>query len=316
MTDAQPYVRPDVAQFLAFLESSGGPELTSLPLPEARTGYVALGTMAEADPRPLAVIRDLACPGPAGPIPLRLYDRRESRAAGPVVVFFHGGGWVIGDLESHHAFCTEIAAEMDLPVVAVDYRLAPEHPFPAAHLDCEAVARWVADSPAELGRPATGLIPLGDSAGGNLTIAVSQALTARPAAVPVLLQVPIYPVTDDSSDGSFIEFAEGYLLSKNGMDWFFECYAPAAGSPLVFPLYGEHAGTPPTLLVTAGLDPLRDQGRRYGAALVQAGIDVTFLEMTGSIHGFVTLRKAIPSAQADTHAIFAAMRLMLGKVSA
>jgi acetyl esterase len=136
----------------------------------ARQTYLAMGAAGEADPLRLAVIRDLTAPGPAGPVRVRLYDARETRAPGPMVVFFHGGGFVIGDLDTHHAFCTEIAAALDLPVVAVDYRLAPEHPFPAAPDDCEAVTRWVATSPAELGRTVTGLILTGDSAGGNLTI--------------------------------------------------------------------------------------------------------------------------------------------------
>ena len=314
MTDTQPYVRPDVAGFLAFLNSLEGPQMHELPLGEARASYLAMVPVAEADPRELAVIKDLTCPGPAGDIPLRFYDARESRAAGPVILFFHGGGFVIGDLDTHHALCTEIAAEMDLPVLAVHYRLAPEAPFPAAPDDCEAVARWLAESPAELGRSVTGLIPIGDSAGGNLAIVVTNALRDEPAAVPVVMQVPIYPATDESSDGSMAQFAEGHLLTRDGMDWFMASYQSKSGDPRAYPLHSDPAGTPPTVLVTAGLDPLRDQGRRYGAALILAGVDVDYHEMRGSIHGFVNLRKAVASTQSDTHAIFAAMKLMLARV--
>ena len=310
-----PYVRPDVAGFLAFLNSSEAPPMSALTPELARQTYLAMGAAGEADPLPLAVIRDLTAPGPAGPVRVRLYDARETRDAGPMVVFFHGGGFVIGDLDKHHAFCTEIAAALDLPVVAVDYRLAPEHPFPAAPDDCEAVTRWVATSPAELGRSVTGLILTGDSAGGNLTIVTTQALAAHPAAVPVLLQAPLYPLSDDRPDhASFVQFGEGFLLTADTMNWFAHGYAATPAHPRAYPLYNDHAHTPPTVLVTAGLDPIRDSGRVYGAELVRAGVSVTFLEFPGIIHGFVQLRKAIPSAQADIATIFAAIRHQLERI--
>ena len=313
-----PFVRPDVAAFLAFLNGMQAPPMADMSLADARGSYLAMVPLAEADPRPLAVIRDLTCPnpagGPAGDIPLRLYDLRETRAPGPVVMFFHGGGFVIGDLDTHHALCTEIAAEMDLPVVAVHYRLAPEHKFPAAADDCEAAARWVAGSPAELGRTATGLITIGDSAGGNLAIVVTQALGDDPAAVPVVLQVPVYPLSDEKTDHrSMLDFAEGHLLTKASMDWFGESYAAEAGNVRAYPIHGDHAAAPPTVLVTASLDPIRDSGRLYGEALIRAGSDVIFMEMKGTIHGFTTLRKAIPSGQADMARVFAGMKLMLGQ---
>ena len=309
-----PYTRPDVRGFLDFLNSIEGPQMHEMPLADARGAYLAMLPLAELDPRPLAVIRDLTCPGPAGEIPLRFYDARDTREPGPAIVFYHGGGFTIGDLDSHHALCTEIATEMDLPVIAVHYRLAPEHVFPAAADDCEAATRWVAESPAALGREITGLIPIGDSAGGNLTIVVTQALMDRPAVVPVVLQVPIYPLSDEKTDHtSMRDFAEGHLLTEKSMAWFGECYAAEAGNLRAYPIHGNHAAMPPTVLVTASLDPIRDSGRVYGAQLILAGSDVVFMEMKGSIHGFTTLRKALPSAQADMQRIFAAMRLMLGK---
>ena len=316
MIEETTYVRGDVTAFLGFLNALPGPQMSELPIADARAAYLAMVPIAEADPLPLAVIRDLACPGPAGDIPLRLYDPRESREAGPVVMFFHGGGFVIGDLDSHHALCTEIAAGLDLPVVAVHYRLAPEAPFPAAPDDCEAAARWVAGSPAVLGRQVTGLITTGDSAGGNLTLVVTRTLTEQPAAVPVLVQAPLYPATDESTDGSMAQFAEGHLLTKAAMEWFMGSYAPESGNARAYPAHGSVAGTPPTVLVTAGLDPLRDQGRRYAAKLIEAGIDVDYHEKRGSIHGFLNLRKAIPSAHADTLAIIAAIKAMLLRATA
>ncbi|WP_371431667.1 alpha/beta hydrolase [Novosphingobium sp.] len=311
----QHFVRPDVKGFLDYLNGTGAPPMSQLGLEAARASYLAMQELAEQDPRDLAVIRDLTCPGPAGPIPLRFYDVRDTREPGPVVMFYHGGGFVIGDLETHHRLCTEIAAELDLPVVAVDYRLAPEAPFPAAPDDCEAATRWVAGSPAELGRTFTGLIPMGDSAGGNLTIVTTQALQEKPAAVPVVIQVPIYPLSDDRPDhDSFLSFADGFLLTKDTMEWFADGYRAVPGDKRAYPLYGDHSNMPPTVLVTAGLDPIRDSGRVYGAQLILAGSDVIFLEMKGTIHGFTQIRKALPSAQADMRSIFEAVRLLLERL--
>lgn len=313
MTDqTSHFVRPDVKAFLDFLNGVNAPPMSQLPLEMARASYIAMGEMAEQPPRELAVIRDLTCPGPAGDIPLRLYDAQATREPGPAVVFFHGGGFVIGDLESHHSLCTEIAAELGVSVIAVDYRLAPEHPFPAAPDDCEAAARWIAANSVELGREITGLIPMGDSAGGNLTIVITQALMEKPAAVPVVMQVPIYPVSDEKPDHqSFLDFAEGFLLTADSMKWFSGTYRAITGHKRAYPIYGDHSTTPPTVLVTAGLDPIRDSGRVYGAELIRAGAEVVFLEMKGTIHGFAQVRKAIPSGQADMQSIFAAVRLLL-----
>ena len=174
MTDSIPNFREDVQGFLALVNSLPAPE--GLDPVEQRAGYLGLKAMTEADPRPMAVIKNLTCPSPACDIPVRFYDVRESRDPSPVVLFFHGGGFVIGDLDTHNSLCTELSAELDLPVLAVHYRKAPEAPFPAAPDDCEAVARWLAASPAELGRAVTGLITIGGSAGGNLATVTARAL--------------------------------------------------------------------------------------------------------------------------------------------
>ena len=269
--------------------------------------------MADAPARDLPVIRDLSCPGPAGEIPLRLYDAKEEREPGPVICFFHGGGFVIGDLDTHHNLCTEIAAQMDLPVIAVDYRRAPEAPFPAAIEDCEAATRWIATSPHTIGRKATGVIPIGDSAGGNATIVVTQQLMKDPADVPVVLQVPIFPLASDSAGSvSLEEFADGFVLTKAAIEFFDAAYQPDRNDPRAMPILGNHEDTPPTVLVTASLDPIRDSGRDYGAALSSAGIDHVFLEINGGTHSFTNLRQAVPSYQRDLENVFAAMKLMLG----
>lgn len=312
MTDA-PYIRPDMKAFLDMIAQVNGPKLADMTLEEARASYVAMHGLADRPARALSVIRDLACPGPAGDIGLRLYDTRAARdAACPVIMFFHGGGFVIGDLDTHHALCTEIAALIDLPVVAVHYARAPEAPFPAAILDCEAAARWVAGSPAELGLTASGIITIGDSAGGNAAVVVSQLLGANPAAVPVVLQVPIFPlVADANGSDSMAAFSDGFLLTAETMGFFDLAYSADRADPRGFPILGDHANAPPTIVVTASLDPIRDSGRAYAKALVDAGRDVLFIEMRGVTHSFTNLRQMVPSAQGDLERIIAAMQFML-----
>lgn len=313
MSDNAPFIRPDMQGFLAMTAAVDGPKLADMTLEEARASYVAMHGIADRPARELAVIRDLACPGPAGEIPLRLYDAREVREGPtPVITFFHGGGFVIGDLATHHALCSEIAALIDLPLVAVDYRLAPEAPFPAAIEDCESAARWIASSPAELGYETSGIITIGDSAGGNATVVVSQLLAANPAAVPVVLQVPIFPLIADAiGSASMAAFAENFLLTGETMAFFDAAYAAPRDDARGFPILGDHSNAPPTVLVTASLDPIRDSGRAYAAALADAGRDFIFLEMKGVTHSFTNLRAAVPSAQGDLERVIAAMKFML-----
>lgn len=314
MSDNAPFIRPDMKAFIDAMAAMNGPKIIDMTLEEARASYVALHGMADRPARELAVIRDLACPGPEGDIPLRLYDAREHREGPtPIIMFYHGGGFVIGDLNTHHALCSEIAALMDLPLVAVDYARAPEAPFPAAILDCEAATRWVASSPAELGRQASGIITIGDSAGGNAAVVVPQLLAANPAAAPILLQVPIFPlVADANGSASLAAFAEGYLLTAETMGFFDEAYAAPRDDARAFPILGDHTQAPPTVLVTASLDPIRDSGREYAKALADHGRDFVFLEMKGVTHSFTNLRAAVPSTQADLERVIAAMKFMLG----
>lgn len=314
---AEPFVRPDVRRFLDYLNALPGPRSHQVEPAEARAMMHASRHVADAPVGALAVIRDCAAPGPAGDIPLRLYDAREQRDPGPVVVFFHGGGFVLGDLHTHEPFCAEIARLLDLPVVAVDYRLAPEHPWPAGPEDAIAAARWVAGSPAALGRQVTGLVTCGDSAGGNFAIVASLALRDAPAAAPVIAQWLIYPAASPAKGyPSFTDFAEGYLLTREGMHWFDTCYAPDSKDWRYAPLVKSQAGMPPTLVVTAGLDPIRDQGRAYAAACIEAGVPSIFREAEGNIHGFINLRKAIPSSEEDIRGCVVALHLLLSEALA
>jgi acetyl esterase len=306
----QPFVRPDVQAFLGFLNNLPGPKTHELSAPEARMAFAAMKDIADPPAGELAVKLDLRC----GDIPVRLYDARERREPGPALVFFHGGGFVIGNVETHDSFCAEAARALDLPVISVEYRLAPEAPFPAAPDDCEAAARWVADSPAELGLKVTGLVLAGDSAGGNLTIVTAQTLRDRPAKVPVLVQWPIYPVVDDAPKyQSFHDFGDGYLLTRDSMIWFANHYAAAEGDVRNTPILHRQEGMPPTLLITASLDPLRDQGRAYAGELIRAGVPTVYREAVGNIHGFITLRKAIPSSAGDVAACFRILKDMINE---
>jgi acetyl esterase len=314
---SEPFVRPDVAAFLAFLNSQPGPQMHELSVADARQMMVMMGTVAEEPVGELAVIRDLSIPGPAGAIPARLYDSSKGRGPGPVMVFFHGGGFVIGDLDTHGPYCAEAARQLDMPVIAIDYRLAPEHPFPAAAEDCEAAARWVAGSPAELGLDVSGLILSGDSAGGNLTVVTSMALRDDPAAVPVVLQHPIYPTVSTSIEWqSYHDFKDGYLLTEASMVWFGEQYAWVAGDRRADPLLCDQTGMPPTLITTASLDPLSDQGKAYFEKLKADGVRAEHRSADGNIHGHINLRKIIPSTQEDVRSNLTLLKSMLAETMA
>jgi acetyl esterase len=304
----QPYVRPDVAALLEIANRPGSKRAVDVGLAEARGMLHASRSLFDAPVGELAVLRNIA----GGPCPMRLYDARIERAPGPVLVFYHGGGFVLGDLDTHDPLCAELARLTDLPVVSVDYKLAPEHPFPAGPDDAIAAARWVAGTPTELGLEVTGLVLSGDSAGGSLTIVTAMALRDMPAAVPVLAQMPCYPAAHPVRHyPSLDQFGEGYLLSRASMGWFDQCYAPDRKDWRYDPLAKPLAGLPPTVVVTASLDPIRDQGRAFAAACIEAGVETANQECAGTIHGFLNLRKALPSAQVDLERAVAQLELFL-----
>jgi acetyl esterase len=309
MTD--PFVRPDVAQFLQYLNNLPGPRTHEMTPEAARAVFAAMPGVADLPMGELAAVRDLSIPGPAGPIPARLFDAADRREPGPAMVFYHGGGFVIGSVDSHSSPCAEIARVLDMPVISVDYRLAPEHRWPAAPDDAEAAARWVADSPEALGRRVTSLVLCGDSAGGNLAIVTAMALRDAPAAAPVIVQAPLYPAADMSRPfPSFDAFADGYLLTRDTMRWFADAYAADLHHARTSPLAHDLAAMPPAVVMTASLDPIRDQGRAYAAGLIEAGVPVVFREAVGTIHGFLNLRRAVPSSQGDLATFLAAVEAM------
>lgn len=314
MTD---FVRPDVRAFLDFLNAMPGPKPHEMGAVAARAQMTAMREVVDLPLGELGEIRDLSLPGPAGDIPARLFDARASREPGPALVYYHGGGFVIGGLDSHASFCAEIARGIDLPVIAIDYRLAPEHRWPAAPDDAEAAARWIAASPEALGRSVTALVLAGDSAGGTLAIVTAMALRDRPAAAAVIAHWPIYPATDmGTAYPSYELYSEGHLLTREMIGWFEDCYAADLDHMRGSPLKGEMAGMPPALVLTAGLDPIRDQGRAYAARLAQAGVPTVFREAAGNIHGFVTLRKAIPSGAGDIAGALVALKALIVEAEA
>ena len=264
---------------------------------------------------PLARIENRTVPGPAGPIPVRVYAKAGD-APKPVIVFFHGGGWVIGNLDSHDATCRALADAVDALVVSVDYRLAPEHRFPAAVDDAYAALVWAQDHAAELGGDGARVAVAGDSAGGNLAAIVAQLARdyGRP---PIAFQLLVYPVTDyEFTSPSMIENAEGYFLTVQSMRWFFGHYlgTEAQGAdPRVSPIRADDlSGLAPALVLTAEYDPLRDQGMRYAAALVAAGTPCEAIRYDGMFHGFFGMGEMIDVAKVAFDDATTALRRALG----
>ncbi|MBU6266355.1 MAG: alpha/beta hydrolase [Sphingomonadales bacterium] len=305
-------VRDDVRAYLDALKVQPRPPMSDAVVAMIR--QIPPGTMPSPDMPvgEIAVARDLTMPGPGGELRLRLYDSRAERGPGPVVVFYHGGGFVLGGVETHGAMAATLARGLDLPVVFVDYRLAPENPWPAAPDDAEAAARWIAANGAALGREATALVLCGDSAGGELTLVTGLALRDAPAAVPLQLLFAIYPATDrGGGHASATMFGDGLGLDLPDRAYFEQAYASDRTHWRGAPLKGDLAGLPPVLLVTAEFDPLRDEGRVFAAKAINAGVDVLYREAKGMIHGFACYRGAIPSARGEFDALVGDARRML-----
>lgn len=304
------YVREDVQALLGMLAAVGAPPMHEVDPDTARQMYAQMGSVAERPAAADVAQADFAIPGPAGDIPARSYRPADASADAPTIVFFHGGGWVIGDLQSHNSLAAEIARLTGFNTVAVAYRLAPEARWPAAVDDALAAARWIAGAPDALGFKVSRLVFAGDSAGGNLSAIAARALRRE---LPVAAQWLIYPAVDfTANQGSMTEFADGYVLTAASMDWFGDHYAADVTSERASPLLSDDwTGLPPALVFTCGLDPLRDQGRAYAGKLIAGGNRVIFREAAGQIHGSAQLRLALPSAQADLEAQAADLKALI-----
>jgi len=304
---------PNVELFLQTVQQAGQPPLREVGVEEAREGIALMHALCTPAGE-LARTDESAVPGPSGDVSVRVYSQ-ATEAALPVVVYFHGGGWTIGDLASYDVLCRKLAIATGLTVVSVGYRLAPEHGFPAAVDDCYAVTKWIAEHGSELGVDGSRLAVAGDSAGGNLAAVTS--ILARDRGAPTLaFQLLIYPVIDGTmSFPSIKENAEGYLLSADDMAWFYEQYVPPdvdRKNPMLSPLYApDLSNLPPALVITAEYDPLRDEGEAYADALQQAGVEARASRYDGMVHGFLPIDGVIPTATAAIDEVAAALKYWL-----
>ncbi len=286
----------DTRNLLELLESLGMQDIADLTPEQARNLQL---TPPPEVPTPVGEVGDRTVPGPDEDLALRVYQPDGDRRRG-ALVYFHGGGWVIGDLDSHDETCRRLCRGAGVTVIAVHYRRAPETTYPGAVEDCYAATRWVAEHAAELGVDASRIAVGGDSAGGNLAAAV--ALMARDRGGPALcFQLLIYPVTAaDFSTASYAENGTGYLLSRRGMEWFWDQYVPdlkQRHEPYAAPLQGSLENLPPALVQTAEFDPLRDEGEAFARALKQAGVDTRLTRYDGLIHGFFGMQDAVAAAR-------------------
>lgn len=290
---------PTCAALLQQMEEAGGPALNEMEPAEARETFGAMRELAGPG-EDVADSSDRSIPGPDGDIPVRIITPAGAPDGPlPCLVYYHGGGWVIGDLDSLDTTCRALANRAGTKVVSVDYRLAPEHKFPAPVDDCYAALRWVADNAGSIGVDPDRLAVGGDSAGGNLAAAV--ALRARDEGGPrIALQALVYPVTNHSFDTpSYQENADGYLLTRDSMVWFWDHYlkdADDSANPWASPLRaGDLSGLPPAVVITAEFDPLRDEGEAFAAKLADAGVRVVQRRFDGQIHGFFQMPGTIPA---------------------
>jgi len=288
---------PQARALLDLMIERGVPPTHTLEPVEARRLYRERRSFTQPPALTMAEVRDLSIGGPAGPIGLRLYRPESAAALAPALVYYHGGGWVIGDLDTHDVLCRELAHRSGCVVVAVDYRLAPEHRFPAAVDDCLAATRWVQAQAATLGIDASRIALGGDSAGGNLATVTAIGLRDSGGFKP-RFQLLIYPGTDMRAVApSHTSNGQGYMLTADTIAYFRGKYIPSESnwsdwraSPLLHP---DLSKLPPALVITAGFDPLRDEGRQYADALSKAGVPTQCVCFERQIHGFITMGRVI-----------------------
>ena len=301
---------PSANFVLEAFKAANRPKLETLPAKEARAAS-ALGREAvQPVPPELKAVENISVPTPDGPIPVRVYTPKTlTKSPAPTLIFYHGGGWVICDLDSHDVVCRQMADQAGFKVFSIDYRLAPEHKFPAAAVDCIAATRWIVANAAKFDIDVNRIFVGGDSAGGNLTAVVT--IDARDNGGPKLAgQVLVYPATDmGMQHPSSKDTDMDVLLSCVLMRWFIDHYlnSPAdADDWRASPLRAQTLkGLPPAFVTIAGADPLRDEGRDYRDKLRAAGVDVTAVEYPGQFHGFWTMGKLVPEANKLTGEIAA-----------
>lgn len=292
------------------------PKIWEIPPTAGREMYKGMSAMLDPQNVPIGKVEDRKVPGPGGDIPVRIYTPVGGGAAAlPAVVFFHGGGFVIGDLNTHDALCRQISNEAKARVIAVDYRLAPEHKFPAAADDCFAALKWVADQASTIGVDANRIAVCGDSAGGNLSAVVCQ-LAKKAGGPRIVYQVLMYPTTiAHAQTPSMAAFGKGYFLEREAMDWFFDSYVPKGHDlkdPKLAPFWGDVTGLPPAYVITAGFDPLKDEGKQYADKMAAAGVAVTYKDYPAMVHGFFNMSGIVPQAKDAIHEVAAKLKAAFG----
>lgn len=304
---------PQVKRVLAEMAKADGPSIDELTPAEMRLFYATVGEQLGGEARNMAEVKNLSAPGPAGAIPLRLYRPLDlDSTPQPGLIYLHGGGWVIGSLDTHDKVCRRLAETCGCIIVAVDYRLAPEHPFPAGPEDVIASSRWILQNAETLGLDPARIGIAGDSAGGSLS-AVACLANREMSGPGLCCQVLIYPSTDNSAEGeqrlSRLEQAQTPPLNANAMQKMVKSYLPVAAdandwqaSPL---LANDHSGLPPALVITGGFDPLRDEGIAYAHRLINAGVEVLHRHYAGQVHGFIEMGGAL-DAVGDAMQVIAA----------
>jgi acetyl esterase len=305
---------PQAKTLIDLIDSTGAFELTPETPPEQLRQMFA--AMSAPETVAIAQVEDRGIPGPAGDIPVRIYTPDADTPA-PAIVYYHGGGWVIGGLDTHDGACRAFANATGAVVVSVDYRLAPEHPFPAPVDDAVAALAWVHGNAEALGVDADRIAVAGDSAGGNLAAVVSQVARDQ-GGPPICFQLLIYPVTDHEFDSvSMHDNATGYFLTRDAMRWFYSHYLSdesEGANPLVSPLRAEDlAGLPPAFVITAEYDPLRDQGMAYAGALQAAGTPCDARTYGGMFHGFLSMVDYIDAGKVAFDDAVAALDAAFGR---
>jgi len=310
-------LHPQTRALLDLIEHGGAPPLHTLSPADARVYARERRQLTQPTPPKIGRVQELKASGPDAPIALRLYRPlgASDTETLPVLVYFHGGGWVIGDLDTHDTLCREFSNLARCAVIAVDYRLGPEHRFPAAVTDCLAATRWVRAHAEELKLDAARLAVGGDSAGGNLAAVVSIDARER-GDLPIVFQLLIYPATDQHRTlPSHAENSHGYLLTREAMDYFAGHYIDPAqyrdwrASPLLHP---DLSNLPPALVLTAGFDPLRDEGAAYAERLSAAGSRASYVLFARQIHGFLTMGRVIDEAHTAVALCAAELRRAFG----
>jgi acetyl esterase len=308
---------PIVKGFLDQMKAAGGPKMSEAGALAGREQFNGLMQMVGPKDVPVGKIENITVPTPSGGVPIRVYTPVAAGAdAMPALIYFHGGGFVIGNIESHDGLCRMMANEGSLRVISVDYRLAPEHKYPAALDDAFAAVVWVAQNAAQIGVDANRIAVGGDSAGGALAAICAQMAKAR-GGMALAAQMLLFPVTQIGEEtGSIREFAVGYFLEKDTLDWFYSSYLTAdadKSDPKISPLRAKDlSGLPPAYILLGGYDPLHDEGMQYADKLRAAGVKVTVADHSDMVHTFIYLQAVLPQAHDALANAAKAVAAMLG----